>query len=284
MTIMEKKDKLLVDTLARIKNEYEETIVSGGRDEVHALIRSQKLIRHLHEYIKTKLVSHRIHPSKIYPPPNASKPELKMTGFLKKKDQDISVLPKPPKREIVEEGVLLGEEDSVGKELMNKSISINIRSQLSSLGKNFDTLFERTFAEALNLHLRAPKLIMGEVYMVPYIAYDPDAIKNNRIAWKEPLPLKYIPAFSMLNNRKSEENDEYKYERLCFLIVDFRKSPPEVINSLKPFIDDEIVDPKTANRFSLSGLFIFDFISDILKIYRKRHGSLESVRKGPFSF
>lgn len=282
--IMAKKDKLLVDTLARIKKEYEETITSGGTDGVHALIRSQKLIKHLHEYIKTELVSHGIHPSKIYPPPNASKPELKMTGFLKKKDQDISVLPKPPKEEIVEEGVLIGEKDSVGKELMNKSISINIRSQLSSLGKNFDTLFERTFAEALNLHLRAPKLIMGEVYMVPYMAYDPDTTKNRRIAWKESLPVKYIPAFRMLNNRESEENDKYKYERLCFLIIDFRKKTPEVIDSLKPFIDDELIDSKNANKFSLTGLSILNFISDILKIYEKRHGSLESLRKGPFTF
>jgi len=269
---MEKEDKLLIDTLTRIKKEYEETIVSGGTPQVHALIRSKKLIGHLHEYVKTKLVSHGIHPSKMYPPPGLSKPELKMTGFLKEKDQDISVLPRPPKKE------------RVGKDIMNKSISINIRSQLSSLAKNFDTLFERTFAEALNLHLRAPKLIMGEVYMVPLIAYDSDAINNKEIAWKEPLPFKYIPSFEMLNNRESEENDEYKYERVCLLIVDFRKDPPEVVTSIKPFIDMGLVDSKIADNFSLEGLSIFNFVSDILKIYEKRHGSLEPLRGGAFSF
>lgn len=281
---MAKEDKLLIDTLIRIKKEYEETIVSGGTPQVHALIRSKKLIGHLHEHVKTKLVSHGIHPSKMYPPPGLSKPELKMTGFLKEKDQDISVLPRPPKKEIVEEGVLLGKEDRVGKGLMNKSISINIRSQLSSLAKNFDTLFERTFAEALNLHLRAPKLIMGEVYMVPLIAYDPDAINNKQIAWKEPLPFKYIPSFEMLNNRESEENDEYKYERVCLLIVDFRKDPPEVVTSIEPFVDMELVSSKIADKFSLKGLSIFNFIPDILKIYEKRHGSLEPLKRGPFTF
>ena len=282
---MENEDKLLIDTLSRIKKYYEEAIVSGGRPEATALIRSKKLIGQLHEYIKTELVSHGVHPSKIYPPPGVSRPELKMTGFLKEKDQDICVLLKPPKTEVVDVGVLMGEKDKVGKENMNKGISINIRSQLSSLGKNFDTLFERTFAETLNLHLRAPKLVMGEVYMIPLVAYDPDAMKKKGIAWKEPLPLKYIHSFEMLNNRKSEKNDAYKYERVCLLIVDFRKDPPEVVTTVKKLIDAKIVDSRIAKRFSLAGLSISNFIPDILRIYEKRHGSLcARLRKGPFTF
>jgi len=282
---MNKEDKMLIATLARIKSEYEEAIVSGGREQAHALIRSVKLIGYLHEFIKSELISHGVHPSKIYPPPNESSPELKMTGFLKTKSQDICVLPQPPREEIVKEGVLVGQRDKIGKENMNRGISINIRSQLSSLRKNYDTLFERTFAEALNLHLRTPKLIMGEVYMVPLIAYDPDAMLDNKVAWKEPLPPEiYIPAFQMLNNRKSDTNAEYKYERVSLLIVDFRKDPPEVVTSLKPFIDLGLIHPKDADKFSLSGLSIHDFVPDILKIYKKRHGSLEALKEAFFPF
>lgn len=72
-----------------------------------------------------------------------------MAGFLKKKSQDISIIPEGFREEEITDGVLIGKKDKIGKGILSKSISINIRSQLSSIGKNFDTLYERTFAEAL---------------------------------------------------------------------------------------------------------------------------------------
>lgn len=278
MDTHKKTSENLTDTLAKIKKDYENAITTGGRQAAHSLIRSIKLIGHLHEFIKNELVSQGIHPSKIYPPPGVSRPELKMTGFLKTKSQDICVLPQMPKSEIIDEGVLIGKTDKIGKEIMNKSISINIRSQLSSIAKNFDTLYERTFAEPLNLHMRAPKLIMGEVYMVPLIAYDPDKMNYNDIGWKENLPIKYIPSFQMLANRETDTNSEFKYERLSLLIVDFREDPPKVITSLKSFIDIGIISRKDAEKYSLSSLSITDFVPDILKIYEKRHGSIRDLK------
>jgi len=262
----------------RIKRMYENAIVNGGRDEVHSLIRSKKLIDCVHEFIKHELIKQGVDASKIIPPLGETKPELTMAGFLKRKSQDISILSKPPKTEIIEEGVLTGEKDKVGKDVMNNSISINIRSQLSSLAKNFDTLFERTFAEPLNLHLRAPKLVMGEVYMVPLIAYDPDKMDKKKIYWKEWLPISYIPAFQALNNRKDNEDDGYKYERVCLLIIDFRKNPPKIVDSIQDFIDEGIVDKELAKKFSIKGLDIKNFVSDILSIYKKRHGDLDSLK------
>lgn len=264
--------------ILRVKKMYEDAIISGGRDGVHSLIRSKKLINCIHEYIKHELVKQGVDPSKIIPPLGSTKPELKMVGFLKRKSQDISVLSNPPKTEIIEEGVLTGKKDKVGKEVMNKSISINIRSQLSSIAKNFDTLFERTFAETLNLHLRAPKLVTGEVYMVPLIAYDPDKIDKKKIDWREWLPVTYIPAFQALNNRKDDEDDEYKYERVCLLIIDFRQNPPEIVESILTFVDEGRIDEEMAKKFSMSGLDIKNFVSDILDIYKKRHGSLNSLK------
>ena len=163
----------LKSKLKEIKILYEQTIKSGGRDGVHSLIRSQKLIGIIHDYIKQELISYGISKDKIFPRLNETKPELRMSGFLKEKKQDISIISGKFKKETIKEGVLIGKIDKIGKDIMNTSISINVRSQLSSLGKNFDTLYERTFAEALNLHLRTNKLIMGEVYMIPLVAYDP---------------------------------------------------------------------------------------------------------------
>jgi hypothetical protein len=269
----------LINTLVRVKEDFENAIKRGGIEATHSLIRSQKLIGLIHEYIKNELISHGIEQTKIYPPLDSSGPELTMVGFLKNKKQDITILPESPKEENVQEGVLFGKKDKIGKEVMEKSISINVRSQLSSIGKNFDTLFERTFAEPLNLHLRVPKLVMGEVYMIPVISYDPDLIKDKKIGWDEKLPVKYIPAFRELNGRQDYTSDYHKYERLCLLIVDFRENPPKVITSAKDLIKADLIDTDDEDKFSLEGMDIFNFVHDILKIYEKRHGNLGPLKE-----
>lgn len=269
------KDDLLLEKLKEIKNLYEEASKRGTKGTLSA-IRASKLIMPIHEYIKEELIAQGINPSKIFPRLNRTKPEIKLTGFLKEKNQDITILPYSPKPEELKDGPLIGKTDKIGKELTNKSLSINVRSQLSSIAKNFDTLYERTFAEALNLHVRCPNLVMGEVYLVPLKAYDPDKRGNRKIKFKEKLPLvKYIKAFQALNDRGAhEESNEYKYERVCLLIIDFTPEIPNIINDVKDLLKEGLITEKDAGNISLKGLTINDFISDILKIYKERHGSL----------
>jgi len=265
------------DVLTTMKEMYEEAIRTGGRSKVHSVIRSQKLINCLHNFIKGKLIRLGVDSSNIIPPHGKTSPELPMTGFYKTKMQDISVLPQEPKEEKVENGVLKGDKDKVGRAVMDKSITINIRSQMSSLAKNFDTLYERTFAEALNLHLRSQKLTMGEVYMVPFQAYDPDIMDDNQIGWKEYLPEYYIRAFQGINNRQSIDGDNAKYERVCLLIIDFREDPPKLIESTEPFLDEGIMSEDMAARSDFENLHLEDFVSDILDIYENRHGSIQML-------
>lgn len=274
---MKKKFDDIEVKLLEMKKLYEETIKIGGRKGTHSLIRSQKLINIIHNYIKEQLVSYGVNPNKIQPPINQTKPELTMAGFLKKKSQDISIIPDDFKEEEITEGVLIGQKDEIGKAVLSKSISINIRSQLSSIAKNFDTLYERTFAEALNLHLRIPKLVMGEVYLVPLVAYDPDKINNKEIGWKEKLPITYIPAFREINNRKSEDIDDYKYERVCLLIVDFRGEKPIIIEDSEQLHKMGWIKKEDIDKFSLKGLGIKDFVKDLLNSYEERHGSIKPL-------
>jgi len=262
------------EMLKQIKYEYEEAILREGRQGVTSLIRSQKLIGHVHEYTKEMLVYYGINPSLIYPPIGQTQPEIPLPGFFKRKSQDICVIPEEPvRKEVIMDGVLKGEETKYTKDLINRSISINIRSQLSSLAKNFDTLFERTFAEAINLHLRTPNLILGEIYLIPLVAYDPNAIPRYEIAWREKLPFKFIPAFSEINGRRLNSGEEYKYERVSLVIVDFRKSPPIIIESMDPLIELSIVDENIASRYSLKELSLRNFVKDLLDLYKERHGS-----------
>jgi len=264
--------------LKEIKGLYEQTIRVGGRDGVHSLIRSQRLIGIIHDYIKKELISYGVSSKKIIPKLNESNPEICMSGFLKEKKQDISVISSGFKKETIKEGVLIGKTDKVGKGVMNTSISINVRSQLSSLAKNFDTLYERTFAEALNLHLRANKLVMGEVYMIPLVAYDPEKMVRKEIGWKEKAPIKYIPAFRELTKRKSVDIDEYKYERVCLLIVDFREDEPKIIDSAEKLLELGWIKQKELSNFSLKGLGMKDFVKDLIKSYEKRHNTLNSLK------
>src|SRR3989338_2117951 len=208
---MGKKDSLLIEKLKQIKRLYEEASRSRGTEGTLSEIRASKLIMPIHDYIKEELIAQGVNSNKIFPPLNKTKPEIKLIGFLKGKNQDIVVLPEEPQKETIEEGVLIGGVDKVGKRITNKILSINIRSQLSSIAKNFDTLYERTFAEPLNLHLKNKKLVMGEVYLVPLMAYDPDRRGNSQTAFREKLPaFKYISSFQALNNRKfDDEGNEY---------------------------------------------------------------------------
>ena len=259
-----------------MKADYENAISTGGSKGTLSLIRSKKLINHIHEYIKDELVAKGVNPKKIYPRQSATRPELTMIGFLKKKSQDVSILSDDPSQELIDEGVLVGKTDKIGKVVLNSSISINVRSQLSSISKNFDTLYERTFAEPLNLHLRVPKLVMGEVYLIPEVAYDTAAIKKRKVAFKESLPPQYIPAFQKINNRPSAVGDEYKYERASLLIVDFRDDPPRIINDVTDLVTDGIIT-EVPKGVTLKGLTIDDFVEDILKVYQKRHGNMTAL-------
>lgn len=275
--LMEKEFDDIEVKLLEMKSMYENAIKSGGRDAIHSLIRSQKLINIIHNYIKEQLVSYGVNLDKIYPKIDKTKPEITMAGFLKKKSQDISIIPGKFKSEEITDGVLIGKKDEIGKELLSKSVSINVRSQLSSIAKNFDTLYERTFAEALNLHLRIPDLVMGEVYLIPLVAYDPVKADNKEVAWREKLPIKYIPAFRELNNRESSEIDDYKYERVCLLIVDFRGKKPVIIENSKQLFEAGWIKEEEMKKFSLKGLGVKDFVKDLLKSYEKRHGSIKSL-------
>ena len=266
----------LINTLKKIKTDYENAITSNGTDGVHSIIRSQSLINNIHEYAKKGLMKAGIDGKNILPPINNSGPELNVKGFLKKKKQDVVVLHPALKNDkknttnVVDVGVLAGEKEEYQKHIIEKSLVINVRSQLSSMAKNFDTLMERQFAEPLNLHLRFPTLVMGEIYLMALVGYDPDKTGNKEIGWYEKFPTKIIPLFRAINRRNMTDGDDYKYERNCLLLVDFRKDPPEVISTAEELKQlGFITDTK---KYSMDGLGIYDFFDDIIEIYLNRHG------------
>jgi len=148
-------------------------------------------------------------------------------------------------------------------------LSVNVRSQLSSVAKNFDTLYERTFAEALNFHLRLPNMVLGEVYMIIAKEYDSDAAANNTVAFKNSEHIeKYILAFQALNNRLNIADPLFKYERVALLIVDFSQQTPKLYNTTQELLDDNLIP--VGSLANIDDLSFNGFVNDLLQIYQAR--------------
>jgi len=258
------------EILRKIKVEFDGAICTAqfngnkyanGNKAKEALIRSQRIINYIHEFVKNEFRRCGVPLKMIYPPIGSSNPEIKIKGFLKSKNQDVAIIPN-------KRLVTLTNTSSLEVE---KILSVNIRSQLSSLSKNIDTLYERTFAEALNLHLSYPKQCLGEVYLIPTHEYDDKAMLQNRVVFKSASKVEdYIRMFQAINNRYTTEKDEYKYERVCLLIADFRKRKPKIYSSIEDLKSDGLVPENTI--VSLDNLTVEKFAEDLLDTYTERFG------------
>lgn len=250
----------------------------SGLKAKEALIRSQKLINLLHEEVKSSLVEANISPSRIRPPVGQQSPEMKIAGFLKQKDQDVCVMPVgiSPQRCRIDWGPLRFESDAFdeyGHDFSEHTLVINVRSQLSSVAKNTDTLFERTFAESVNLHKVYPKMVLGEVYMIPVYEYDDDAQKTNTVAFKDKhIDIeKYISFFTALNLRSNASDDISKYEKVALLIIDFSKHTPVVFNTTQELVDRHLVRPDFP--LELHDLSFETFANTLVSKYEERFSS-----------
>lgn len=249
-----------------------------GLQAKEALIRSQRLILPIHEVVKRSFAEElqaRGRQFEIYPVVGASSPELKVSGFIKAKKQDVVVLfdGDVPQREPIENGPLAGETDEVGRRETERSIVIGVRSQMSSVANNFDTLMERAFAETLNLRLRLPILTMGEVYVLPVVEYDDTPMQNNHIAWRRrPVNVaKFIRTFLAITHRSPEnlQHELYKYERSALVLVDFRPAQPRIYLTLDELRQDDLVPANFQGDFAM--LSPNGFARELLDIHTARH-------------
>lgn len=82
---------------------------------------------------------------------------------------------------------------------------------------------------------------------------------------------KYIYSFGAINNRGTTNGLEYKYERVCLLIVDFNRQTPKIYNT-----DDELkadgLLPMDSTA-SINNMNFPSFAQSLLDIYEQRFGS-----------
>ncbi|PZX37149.1 hypothetical protein LX97_03171 [Nonlabens dokdonensis] len=270
----------LTEALEVIKSAIEDVIRHSGANGKKSLITSQQIINLLHEVVKSSLIAENVNPTLIQPPSGRSRGEKTLAGFLKFKKQDICVFPnnKTPRVERIDFNGLYntGTTEPYGELFSEHVLSINVRSQLSSLSKNIDTMFERTFAEPLNLHRRVPKMVLGEVYLISVRELDSVQLALNNVIYK---PFtnstsnyleKYIKGFSALNMRASQRDDDFKYERVALIIADFSQNPVKVYNTTQDLINDNILP---ANSIASMANLNYDGLTrTLLDIHDKRFG------------
>lgn len=269
---------ILLDAVLTIKRMIEEAILEGGVAGKNNVIRSQRPICVLHDLVKRDLINKGVNRNYIHPILGQHNGELKLNGFFKSKDQDICVCPNNvhAQREIMQfEGILQGNTDIYGKQFTERILSINVRSQLSSVAKNFDTLYERSFAEPLNLHLRCPEMVLGEFYMIPVWEYDDKLAEQHRIGWKSNRNVKkhiekYIRAFKAISNRNGVNDKTYKYERTCLLIVDFQQDIPVIYHNDADLLSDNLISRNCTA--SINNMNFPTFTDSLLDCYSERFG------------
>lgn len=262
------------EQLLEFKQLIEDSIITGGAKGKESMIRSSALINLIHDAVKYEFIKAGVKCNNVYPHFGDTKPELKMAGFLKQKNQDVCIVPSNIRKSptIINWGPLAFESkrDPYGFDYSTNTLVINVRSQMSSLAKNSDTLFERTFAEAQNLHMRYPDIVLGEVYLIPVHEYDDDSVKRNQVGFRDRQTdiEKYISFFNSINNRTTGGND-YAYERCALLIVDFDRPQPYLFRDSYELKRAGYISPQFGIEYA--SLNFHDFADDILSVYAERY-------------
>jgi hypothetical protein len=234
----------------RVLTAFQERYGSAAQEgKLLALIRSQTLIGLLHQYVIDELERNGVRAGSIYE-------NKAIYGYPKIKEQDVLVQ-RP--------------QDGPNVTTTGPQLVVNIRSQLSSVANNYDTLFERLIAEATNLHNRFPYLVAGYLYLIPVRGYDSGELKEGRLVANEDFNLdKYLVSFDSINSRTSPADQSWKFERVCLLIADFGQTPPVIINDPNDLVKAGRIHPETLETVDYSRLRIGGFFRDLLLEARRR--------------
>ena len=268
---------------------FERAIQIAGAKGKQSLTTSSKHINLFHEVVKSELIRNGVRADLIFPEQYNSSGEINFAGFIKAKKQDISAVPSAfignETPETITVGMMTGEIDPFGKNYTENSLVINVRSQMSSIGKNNDTIVERAFAETLNLHMRCPNMVLGEFFILPITGFDMDEVKKNNAAYEKIIKTKAnsrskttaesiektINTYASINNRNLANGEEYKYERLCLILADFSQTPVKIYKNDADLKADNLLPANSTA--TMNGLGFDTFMTDLMNIYSTRFGT-----------
>lgn len=279
MCVLEKSVKLLKEAVEQciINSGYTNTDgvfkkSSNGHEALGSFIDLQIPIGYIHEAIKEVFIkTYAIDENRIYPPLGKSKPELKVVGKLKEKDQDICIVPSNIDKTSSSVSTYMGmKQDELGISYLKHTLILNVRSQIVSIAKNTDTILERTFAEPVNLNLRDDEIILGEFFLLPVSEIDINCARNNQKGYKNLsnyIIEKYINFFTAIRDKENKTQNEkiVSYSECCLILVDLSKDNPKIYKTTQELIDDGFV----SNNFDqeINQLYFYNVIKSLYDKY-----------------
>jgi len=196
-------------------------------------IRSKRFISKMHEYCIYELKRLGINEKKVQ-----IKPEPTIFTSHKPKDIDVAVI----------------EEDN------GPLIAISVKSQMSSIAKNFMGYYENLIGDVIGLHDKFPFLVVGMLYLLPLKIIRKNSEGKLRTESYDLVKIEEL--FRAVSNRKDWDDRPSKYEHFAMLIVDFEKDPPQIVNNIP-------VD---------KSLRIEDFFDKLLRTYKERNPFLRITK------
>ena len=109
--------------------------------------------------------------------------------------------------------------------------------------------------------------------MIPVKEYDASVMNENIVQFIDKVGAveKYIKSFQAINGRLDSTREDYKYERVCLLLVDFAQTPAKIYSSNQELINDGLLDANSTA--SIDELSWETFTDNILSNYETRFGS-----------
>lgn len=178
--------KLLDQTLAEMKQVF--------LSDPNTAVRGQNFIKKIHDYcieeLKARGFSGDLEPAG----------EIKVLTSHKFKDVDVAVV-----------------HPTSGPLLV-----IGVRSQMSSLGKNFLNYYEMEVGDVSAIHERYPLCVVGLLYVHPTESILPGAAKENfNFDRAEKM-------FKLISGREKASDPHSHYEEIAYLRVNFHEKSPSV--------------------------------------------------------
>lgn len=220
--------------------------------------KSQKFISLLHDYCESELKQRDISDYYVHK-------EKIVSGSNSEKKVDL---------------VVIGSQDGSRSVITGPLITISVKSQMSSIGKNFLTVYDRIVGEVLNIHNRFPLAVANCIYLYPIRGYNKPSKVQHKEAYerikqaihKDELtnPEDYLKEqirfdvlnrkYGLITGREGTASFNDKHEHFCLLVIDFDKEIPDIRNDLVTHKD----------------LSIDNFFDKIVRDYKERNASFLS--------
>ena len=257
-------DPRLIWTLFEMRNRYHLALLDGGPAGAMSLVRSKRFITPLQNAIARHVVEESARLGRML----GTLPERSVPM----RPQEWAQAPSAPflatERQICDGVNTWTNQDIVVMAGRRLAMSLNVKSQMSSFGKNFHTYARIISGETA--HLRRPdrRLVCGLFYLFPAESPMP---REGRLPERPNFDV-ILDAVRYLGGRASAEGERDELDEVCALVVDFHfddpGQDPEILSTVADF---EARGLRTPSQETLDALSTDGFAERLIAKSRERY-------------